>query len=118
MGADNWAICPKCRVAAIKVREKLYSKAEKAYGSKSADEYLALRAEAEKPLAMEQTLREDYGLGVGIDGVFGVGYRARCTTCGFSYEYQHNETAITVDDRYTEDATADDPYGYNYRRSA
>ena len=116
MGADNWAICPVCRVAAIKAREKLYARADSAYGKKSQDEYVVLRAEAEKPVKLEQTLREDYGLGVGIDGRFGVSYRAHCTACQFAFEYKHEEVARNIPDEYTENATDDDPYGYNYRR--
>jgi len=117
MGADNWAICPRCRVTAIKGREAGAKKADKAYGVKSAEDYLQLRAEAEKPLDLGQTLREDYGIGVGMDGLFGVNYSARCTACGFAYEYKYEATAEPVPDEYAYDANGDDPFGYNYRRS-
>lgn len=116
MGADNWAICPVCRVEAIKAREKRYTKADAAYGKKPQGDYIALLAEAEKPIQLEQTLREDYGLGVGVDGVFGVSYRAHCTACQFAFEYKHDEVAQKIPSEYTENATNDDPYGYNYRR--
>lgn len=116
MGADHWAICPVCRVIAIKAREKRYIKADAAYGKKPQTEYIALLAEAEKPIKLEQTLREDYGLGIGIDGKFGLSYRAHCTTCLFAFEYKHEEVAHQVADEYIENATDDDPFGYNYRR--
>lgn len=116
MGADNWAICPRCRVKAIKQRQKLYAKADKAYGVKTPDEYRALFVEAQQPLELKQTLREDYGIGVGIDGMFGVDYHARCE-CGFNFEYKNEQLAEDVDDEFTENATDGDPYGYNFRRS-
>lgn len=116
MGADNWANCPVCRVVAIKARQRLYAKADAAYGKKPQAEYATLITEAEKPIKLEQTMREDYGLGVGIDGVFGVSYKAHCTACQFSFEYKHEEVAQKIADEYTENATDDDPYGYNYRR--
>ena len=116
MGADNWAICPACRVTVIKAREKLYAKVDAAYGKKPQGDYIALLTEAEKPIKLEQTLREDYGLGVGIDGNFGISYKAYCTACKFTFEYKHEEVALEIADEYTENATADDPYGYNYQR--
>lgn len=116
MGADNWAICPVCRITAIKARQKLYAKVSAAYGKKSQAEYAVLLAEAEKPIKLEQTMREDYGLGVGIDGMFGVSYKAHCTACQFAFGYKHEQVAQKITDEYTENATDDDPFGYNYRR--
>lgn len=116
MGADNWAYCPKCRVAAIQAKEKAFEKADKAYGKKSAEEYAALLIEAEKPITLEQTLREDYGLGVGIDGVFGVNYHTCCTACKFSFEFNETKPAVPIADEYTQDAENDNPFGYNYKR--
>jgi hypothetical protein len=60
---------------------------------------------------------EDYGLGVGIDGIFGVNYKAFCTMCDFKFEFKKNDIeAITIAEEYTEEAENDNPFGYNYKR--
>jgi len=117
MGADNWAYCPQCRVKAIKAKEKLYDKADKAYGKKPASEYTAMLSEAEQPIKLDQTLREDYGIGVGIDGIFGVNYTASCTACDFRFEYNKGDIrAVDIAEDYVQDAENDNPFGYNYKR--
>lgn len=116
MGADNWAICPNCRVTAIKKQEKLCDKADAAYGKKPVEEFITLRDAANQPLKLEQTMREDYALGVGMDGEFGVSYRAHCKVCQFAFEFTHSEAAAKVPEEYQYDANSDDPYGYNFRK--
>lgn len=96
MSADNWAVCPKCLKRAEAEKEKRHAKAAKAYGKVPADEWRALVAEAEKPVDVPETLREDYQLGVTDGGEFYVIYRCSCQHCGFAHEFKH-EQQLKVD---------------------
>lgn len=90
MSADNWGICPRCKVVAEASRMAKELAATNAYGKVSADEWKRLDAEASSPILLDQTLREDFEVGMDEDGTFGVDYRASCR-CGFSFAYEHNE---------------------------
>lgn len=87
MSADNWAKCPKCHkeevdhVAAIK----------KLYGKITLDEFEKRMAEAkaEAVNTSEETLREDYEIGI-LEGKFYVIYSASCE-CGFAYKFKHEK---------------------------
>lgn len=91
MSADNWTICPRCFKEAEKAKAAKERKAADAYGKKPVDAYLALRAEAEKPIALEETWREDFYIGIDRDGGsgFSVIYEARCTACGLTFKYKY-----------------------------
>jgi len=90
MSADNWVTCPRCLANAKKEKEDLIAKKNDCYGKIPEDKYLELVFEADKPIENEQTLREDYD--IGIDGdEFSVNFRASCTKCGLIYKYSFNE---------------------------
>lgn len=93
MSADNWTICPRCCEAAEKVKAAKEKKAADAYGKKPMGAYLALQEEAEKPIAIQQTFREDYEVGIDRDGGngFHVRYSGGCRACKLSFEYKYEE---------------------------
>jgi hypothetical protein len=94
MSADNWTVCPRC----LKLAEKELAVTEKDvtanYGKIPADQYLASLEIIKKMKHMlenpEQTLREDYDIGVNGQE-FSVGYSARCATCGWNHTFKHEE---------------------------
>lgn len=40
------------------------------------------------------TLREDFTVGVTIDGLFWVSYSAHCSACKWRFEHKHDESAL------------------------
>jgi len=95
MSADNWGICPKCKRNAEEKQCKLKLKAGKAYGSVTPEEYLELLREADKPLELTETLREDYEMGTDDAGQFYVYYTCSCHVCKFKHEFKHAEQLLT-----------------------
>lgn len=91
MSADNWATCPVCKDLAEANQQVARDIANQSYGKVSADEYERLKTQAEKIEPHEDTLREDYEIGVGEDGKFSVSYRCLCDICGFQFEYRHKQ---------------------------
>ena len=94
MSADNWDICPRCKVAVDKAATHKRLAASRAYGKVAVDEWMTLQAEASKPSELEQTLREYYEIGVDQNGEFYVSYRAACKPCGFQFTYKHTEKVL------------------------
>ena len=100
MSANNWTQCPRCFVknrATAEEKEKLYIAS---YGKVSPEEFDRLRDDARsfrKTIAEDDlfcaTLREDWDIGIYEDGTFAVVYSASCGTCGFKFEYTHEEKA-------------------------
>ena len=45
---------------------------------------------AEEPLKMDETLREDYAIGVFEDKSFYISYRCECAECCFAFEFRHD----------------------------
>jgi hypothetical protein len=94
VSANNWSVCPKCKAKAEAEHAALCEEAAAAYGKVPADKYRSmLKAASEKP-SLQETMREDYELGVDEDGKFSVGYRALCEECGFEFSYKHTEDAM------------------------
>ena len=93
MITDNWARCPKCQDILDKAFIDKTERIKNLYGKVSAEEYnvkvRAIEAEAETPL--QDTLREDYEVGINSAGEFYVSYSGGCEKCGFSFHYQHKE---------------------------
>lgn len=94
MSADNWETCPKCKEKNDKSNAKRISVAEKKYGKIPSDKYRALIKEAEKPIKLENTLREDYEMATDCDGLFYVSYSCRCDECGFQHKFRFSEQLI------------------------
>lgn len=90
VSANNWAMCPRCHAQALVRSKEFKIAAEKSYGKVSPDEYLAARERAALPLTLEESLREDYLIGIGIDGKFTVDYLGRCDPCGLEFRYSYS----------------------------
>lgn len=91
MGADNWAICPRCQERVrreIKAREQA---AIDAYGRVPVDEWKALDNAAKIIPEPEYQFREDYEIGV-HEGQFSINYRGSCRVCDLSVSFVHEET--------------------------
>ena len=93
MGADNWAVCPKCSVNHEAVRLKAVHDATVLYGKIAAVEYEVriAKARAIPPDFGSTTLREDYEIGIFSEGVFEIRYRGHCDKCGLSHVFRHRE---------------------------
>lgn len=91
MGADNWGECPRCFVKQKERYEDKQQAVIDGYGKVSSEEYEDLKAEAAVEIAEEYTLREDYEIGIMHDGEFYVIYKGKCTVCGFSHNFKHEE---------------------------
>jgi hypothetical protein len=94
MGADRWAICPKCKRSENKKRDAAIRKAISSYGKVTEDRYRAAIEAAETPVRLDETFREDYEQGMDDDGTYSVSYRGLCTHCGFSHEYTFSQSVI------------------------
>lgn len=90
MSADNWTICPRCKKVALAAKERDREKLAKQYGKLNPAEFIKRSAEVDKPVELEDTLREDYDIGL-HDGQFYVSYRAGCDRCDFEVNYLHEE---------------------------
>lgn len=88
MSADNWGVCPKCKETAEK-------NITSAYGKVSEEEYLAT-LNKRKQIENDLTLREDYEVGVDIDGEFSVSYSCHCLKCGFKFDYKYSQELVVV----------------------
>jgi len=89
MSADNWAVCPKCKIRIDKERDELIQKVSSAYDKIPAEEYLRLKSQLNDYVEYPRELREDYEQGIDEDGEYGVNYRGRCChqECGFVFKY-------------------------------
>lgn len=95
MSADNWRRCPKCLKLAEKAREGAIAIAKSRYGAIPEAEYRKLIQNAESPLSLDETLREDYCQGTEEDGTYSVEYYAGCKTCGFEFTYKHSQQTLS-----------------------
>ena len=90
MSADNWAICPECEIKVKAHQVDLRTKAEKAYGTVSPEQYLDMIKNIDDDVELPNDLREDYK--VGMDGdEFYVHYSGVCITCGWGFKFDHTE---------------------------
>lgn len=90
MSADNWTYCPRCRERTDKLNETRIKAPGKAYGKVAQDIYLKLLEDAKKLVPYDESLREDYEIGIDKEGKFYVDYSAGCD-CGFKFQYKHEE---------------------------
>jgi hypothetical protein len=96
MSADNWRICPKCK---IKHEENIAAnqrRVSESYGKIPSDKYMDAVREIQNPKPLEQTLREDYEQGIDEDGEYSCLYRAGCTVCNFSFTFSTKIEPETV----------------------
>lgn len=96
MSANNWTECPRCRVgylAEIKVRAE---EVANAYGKVPVEEYMRMNEEASNPPPFEETLREDWYIGMSADGKFTAKYSCYCKPCGFEFSFEQERDAMQV----------------------
>lgn len=91
MSADNWRTCPRCTRTAKNSKDTQKKKCAESYGKVAAEKFLQMLADSEKPVELDDSMREDYDIGIDDTGEFGVSYRAYCGTCGFTFSYTHEE---------------------------
>lgn len=90
MGADNWEHCPRCIKQAEERQQDLKKQAEANYGKVPIEEFNRLQALASVSPEVFQTFREDYAFSLESDCVYAE-YCGRCTECGFSIAFKHQE---------------------------
>jgi hypothetical protein len=93
MSANNWRVCPNCQRLKDAEVAKAIERAEAQYGNVPAKRYAFFLEEVEKlkERYLDETLREDYQLGMDHEGQFCITYRCSCQKCGFAFRYQHEE---------------------------
>lgn len=89
MSANEYVVCPRCVKEVTAEREKAIAKAQAQYGKVSAEEYRRLIgvAEAMPDKPKHPTLAEYYEFSIDAEE-FSVNFRAHCTACGFTHEYE------------------------------
>lgn len=85
MSADAWRICPKCKHEAESNRDTRILECSKSHGKIPALQYLADLEVANKPVELEETLREDYEVFTDESGNFYFSYGCRCQNCDFHH---------------------------------
>jgi len=91
MSADNWAICPKCKKEHKVKREEALKQARALYGRIPLEQYeKQLQDALNIPIEIDESLREDYEIGVTRGGKFYVDYGCMCE-CGFKFSFKHEE---------------------------
>jgi hypothetical protein len=91
MSAENWTQCPVCTKKFIKERAGLY-------GSVPEDIYLSEVDRVERAINA-QNLREDYQIGIDLEGNFYVKYCGHCAICSFHYEFQTGGNVLPNEER-------------------
>ena len=93
MSADNWAICPRCKINHANTTAKMIEKVNKQYGKIDQDQFVRDRQVAIDFAGqkLQPTLREDYEIYTDSDGVFTVSYGCSCSVCNFRHEFNHEE---------------------------
>ena len=91
MSADNWTICPRCKINADRQQRKNEEAMIKAYGKVGAEEYERLRDIVLNRIEREESLREDYEQSMDDAGNYYVHYSCACSKCGFHWEFEHGE---------------------------
>jgi hypothetical protein len=94
MSADNWTTCPKCKQTEQEKRDKQRSNLRKSYGKVDPLEYEKLLTASKAEIALDDTLREDYEIGVDSDGCFDISYSCSCTKCDFRYTFKHSDKVV------------------------
>lgn len=102
MSANRWAACPQCTKEFEIKRQKEIKRLSESYGKVPEDVYLKNIKELEELEAIDpdenddmQTMREDGdGCWIDSDGNFRIIFRASCTKCNFTFEYEHEQKLL------------------------
>lgn len=92
MSADNWAVCPFCKMAALDELAELQRQVDDGYGVLSVPEWDALRERVAKGIDERSltTFREDYEIYGATSATINVSYSGHCATCGAGVDFQHS----------------------------
>jgi len=103
MSADNWAVCPNCLEKHNQETTILRKQLEEAYGTMPIDGFYTLKHELDtRPDTIEESLREDYEVGVDGTSVY-VHYSCSCTDCGLSVSRKEDNFIQLLDSNQTND---------------
>ena len=93
MSADNWAECPRCRAMRLVEIEKRRLNLLKIYGKVPPEQYVTEMTDLNnfRDSHLDETLREDYELGITPQGRFYVSYGGGCDKCGLAFTFKHEE---------------------------
>lgn len=91
MSADNWAICPRCKDIAEVEKMRQHQEVASSYGIVPVAEFDALRAEANEPIDLQYTFREDYEIFGAEDGVVQVRYEGECQVCHVGTKFDFSQ---------------------------
>jgi hypothetical protein len=96
MSADNWTVCPQCKYRRDRDIASERERVQSLYGTVDAVEYLKALGDLSirESTRLDETLREDYWIGVDKDGLFKVSYDCGCQ-CGFTYAFSDKWVAWT-----------------------
>lgn len=88
MAARNYTTCPRCVKRAKKLQEQRHTKAAKAYGNATPEEYQRLLKLAQNTESPQSTLGEYYEFDFREDGTFKLRYDVHCQKCGFNFQHE------------------------------
>lgn len=95
MSADNWAVCPKCKANKLAARDEAKRLADESYGRVDSSEYLRLLQVSSIPVTEQETMREDYEIGIDDEGLLIVSFQASCE-CGFEFTFKHQKNVLNA----------------------
>lgn len=103
MGADNYTICPKCK---LQHEEEIKNKHAELYTGRdkmTLDEFrVAFDSIVElQRKDLENSFREDYEIGVFDGELFEINYRGSCNICKFKFDYKYNQPIEVNCDSYS-----------------
>ena len=91
MSADNWAICPRCKLEEQRQYDLQVQEVVDAYGKITAEEYEAKKEALRNRPKLETTLREDYESFITEEGRFYISYTGACQACAFRHDFKVDE---------------------------
>jgi hypothetical protein len=97
MSADAYRVCPKCYATSFVRRAAAMAKVSESYGKVKAELYGKMIADANRDYPLptnDETLREDYEIGIRDGDRFVVDFAASCSDCGFRFSFKHEEQVI------------------------
>lgn len=93
MSAERWIQCPRCLQKCQEDRTRAIRRAEALYGVAKPAEYIkAIQETKAMSKRSGDRFRESYDIGVDeSNGTFTIRYSGRCSKCGLTHTFKHNE---------------------------
>ena len=89
MSADEWRVCPKCKIVFNKIKSDKKKKVESIF-----EEWLGKKIDSDVVQPIGESMREDYEILTNDNGFFSVKYNASCDVCGFEFKYSFSENTL------------------------